>query len=137
MVIIDADVIIELLRKNPLAKSFILNEVGNKNIVLSCITIAEIQQGARNKEDLQRINKLLRQYIIVPINYSISDIFEKLFEKFILSHDSKIPDTLVASTALHYNLPLLSINQKHFKHIPDLSLVKHNIIPLGGKSLLP
>jgi len=137
MVIIDADVIIELLRKNPLAKSFILNEVGNKNIVLSCITIAEIQQGARNKEDLQRINKLLRQYIIVPLNYSISDIFEKLFEKFILSHDSKIPDTLVASTALHYNLPLLSINQKHFKHIPGLSLVKHNIVPLGGKLLLP
>lgn len=122
MVIIDADVIIELFRKNPLAKSFILNEVGNQNIVLSCITIAEIQQGANSKEDLQYINKLLRQYIVVPINYSISNIFEKLFEKFILSHDSKIPDTLVAATALHYKLPLLSINQKHFKHIPDLIL---------------
>lgn len=136
MVIIDADVIIELFRKNPLAKSFILNEVGNQNIVLSCITLAEIQQGARDKEDLQHINKLLRQYIVVPINYSISDIFKKLFERFILSHDSKIPDTLVAATALHYNLPLLSINQKHFKHIPALSLVKHNIVPLDGKTLL-
>lgn len=78
MVIIDADVIIELLRKNPLAKSFIINEVGNANIILSCITVAEIQQGANSKE----------------------------------------------------------INQKHFKHIPNLILMKHDIIPLRGKTVL-
>ena len=137
MVIIDADVIIELLRKNPLAKSFISNEVGSQNIILSCITVAEIQQGANNKEDLQQINKILKQYILVPIDYSISNIFATLFEKFTLSHSSGIPDTLVAATALHYNLPLLSINQKNFKHIPNLILVKRNIVPLQKKSLLP
>lgn len=42
MVIVDADVIIELLRKNPLAKSFITNQVGFDNVVLSCITIAKV-----------------------------------------------------------------------------------------------
>lgn len=135
MVIIDADVIIELLRKNPSVKSFILSKVGNQNIFLSCITLAEIQQGARNKGDLQYINKLLRQYIAVPINYSISDIFRKLLERYILSHDSKIPDTLVASTGLHYNLLLSSIIKNKFKLIPGLSLVKHNIVPLDGKTL--
>lgn len=136
MVIIDADVIIEVLRKNPLAKSFISNEVGSQNIIISCITVAEIQQGANNKEDLQQINKILKQYIKVSIDYSISNIFATLFEKFTLSHSSAIPDTLIAATALHYNLTLLSINQKHFKHIPNLILVKHNIVPLQNKSLL-
>lgn len=71
MVVIDADVIIELFRKNPIAKSFIINEVGNENIILSCITVAEILQGAKNKEDLVQINKMLRQHIVVPINYSV------------------------------------------------------------------
>jgi predicted nucleic acid-binding protein len=133
MVLIDADVIIELLRKNPLAKSFIDNEIGGLNIILSCITVAEIQQGAMSKENLQQINKMLKQYIVVPIDYSISNIFEGLFENYTLSHDCGIPDTLVAATALHYNLPLLTINQKHFKHIPNLILVKHNIVPLKTK----
>jgi len=137
MVIIDADVIIELLRKNPLAKSFIYEEVGSVNMILSCITVAEIQQGARSKENLQQINKMLKQYIVVPIDYSISNIFATLFENYTLSHDCGIPDTLVAATALHYNLPLLTINQKHFKQIPDLMLVKHNIVPLKTKPLLP
>ena len=132
MVIIDA----EVLRKNPLAKSFISNEVGSQNIILSCIAVAEIQQGASNKEDLQQINKILKQYILVPIDYSISNIFATLCEKFTLCHSSGIPDTLIAATALHYNLPLLSINQKHFKHRPNLILVKHNIAPLKNKSLL-
>jgi predicted nucleic acid-binding protein len=133
MVLIDADVIIELLRKNPLAKSFIDNEIGGLNIILSCITVAEIQQGAMSKENLQQINKMLKQYIVVPIDYSISNIFESLFGNYTLSHDCGIPDTLVAATALHYNLPLLTINQKHFKHIPNLILVKHNIVPLKTK----
>ena len=133
MVIIDA----EVLRKNPLAKSFISNEVGSQNIILSCIAVAEIQQGASNKEDLQQINKILKQYILVPIDYSIFNIFATLFEKFTLCHSSGIPDTLIAATALHYNLPLLSINQKHFKHRPNLILVKHNIALLKNKSLLP
>lgn len=137
MVIIDADVIIELFRKNPIAKSFIINEVGNENIILSCITVAEILQGAKNKEDLLQINKMLKQYIVLPINYSISNIFASLFQNYVLSHDTGIADTLVTATALHYNLPLLSINQKHFKHIPNLILVRHNIIPLKGKSFLP
>ena len=93
MVIIDADVIIELLRKNPLAKSFIYEEVGSVNMILSCITVAEIQQGARSKENLQQINKMLKQYIVVPIDYSISNIFATLFENYTLSHDCGIPDT--------------------------------------------
>ncbi len=133
MVIIDADFMIELMRKNHSAKSFIINEVGNENIILSCITVAEILQGANNKENLQQLNKILKQYIVLPVDHFISDIFSSLFQKYVLSHDTGIPDTLVAATALHYNLPLLSINQKHFKHIPNLQLIKHNIIHLKGK----
>lgn len=136
MVIIDADVIIELFRENVLAKAFMINEIGNENIILSYITIAEILQGANNKENLHQINKFLKQYIVVPIDYSISDIFSSLFQRYVLSHNAGIADTLVAATALHYNLPLLSMNQKHFRHIPDLKLLKHNILPLKGKSFL-
>ncbi len=53
MVIVDADVMIELLRKNPTAASFLKNEIGAFNVILSAITVAEIQQGATSKENLQ------------------------------------------------------------------------------------
>lgn len=136
MVIIDADVMIELLRKNTSAKSFIINEIEGENLILSCITVAEILQGANNKENLQQLTKFLKEYIIVPIDYHISDIFTLLFQKYVLSHHATIPDILVAATALHYDLTLLTINQKHFKYIAGLKLVKHNIVPRQGKSFL-
>jgi predicted nucleic acid-binding protein len=49
MVIVDADVVIEVLRKNPAVTSYLRNDIGAFNIVLSAVTIAEIQQGATNK----------------------------------------------------------------------------------------
>jgi predicted nucleic acid-binding protein len=43
MVVVDADVMIELLRKNPGIASFLRNDVGAFNIALSAVTVAEIQ----------------------------------------------------------------------------------------------
>jgi predicted nucleic acid-binding protein len=60
MVVVDADVMIEVLRKNPAVASYLRNDIGAFNIVLSAVTIAEIQQGATNKESLQQINRLLK-----------------------------------------------------------------------------
>lgn len=136
MVIVDADVIIEVLRKNPTAASFLKNEIGAFNVVLSAITVAEIQQGAASKENLQQINRILKQYIVLPIEYQISNIFSALVNKYVLSHDTDIGDMIVAATSLHYQLPLLTMNHKHYKHIPNLQLVKHNIKPLQGGSLI-
>lgn len=135
MVIVDADVMIEVLRKNPAIAAYLRNEVEAVNIVLSAVTIAEIQQGATNKENFQQINRFLRQYIILPIGHQISNIFSNLVQKYVLSHDTDIADTFVAATALHYQLPLLTMNQKHYKHIPRLQLIQHTLKPLqGGKA---
>ncbi len=53
-----------------------------------------------------------------------------------LSHDTDIADMIVAATCLYYQLPLATMNHKHYKHIPNLQLIKHNIKPLQGGSLL-
>ena len=132
MVVVDADVMIEVLRKNPAVVSYLRNDIGAFNIVLSAITIAEIQQGATNKERLQQINRFLKQYIVLPIDHHISNIFSSLVQKYVLSHDTYIGDTFVAATALYYQLPLLTMNYKHYKHIPNLQLIRHNLKPLQG-----
>lgn len=50
MVVVDADVMIEVLRKNPSVASYLRNDIGAFNVVLSAITVAEIQQGATNQK---------------------------------------------------------------------------------------
>nr|VFK50636.1 MAG: hypothetical protein BECKTC1821D_GA0114238_11158 [Candidatus Kentron sp. TC] len=34
----------------------------------------------------------------------------------------KIPDALIAATAIHLALPLMTANQKDFEHVPDLTV---------------
>lgn len=132
MVITDADIIIEVFRKNPVALSFLTNNIGPYEILLSAVTVAEIQQGAQNKENLQQINKFLKQFIILPVDFHVSEIFSRLVSKYVLSHDTDIADTMVAATCLHYQIPLLTMNQKHYKHIPGLQIIKHQIKPIKG-----
>jgi predicted nucleic acid-binding protein len=134
MVVVDADVMIEVLRKNPATASYLRNEIGAFNIVLSAVTVAEIQQGATSKENLQQISRFLKQYLVLPIDYHISNIFSTLVQKYVLSHNTDIGDSFVAATALHFQLPLLTMNVKHYKHIPNLQLIRHNLKPLQGGS---
>ena len=84
MVITDADIIIEVFRKNPVALSFLTNNIGPYEILLSAVTVAEIQQGAQNKENLQQINKVLKQFIILPVDFHVSEIFSRLVSKYVL-----------------------------------------------------
>ncbi|HET6255723.1 MAG TPA: hypothetical protein VFE32_16720 [Puia sp.] len=56
MVVVDADVMIEVLRNNPGVASYLRNDIGAFNIALSAVAVAEIQQGATNKENLRRLS---------------------------------------------------------------------------------
>ena len=50
----------------------------------------------------------------------IAILSSKLTNLFSLSHNLKIPDSIIVSTALIYDLPLYTHNIKDFKYIPDL-----------------
>jgi len=79
--------------------------------------------GARNKQEIQIIRKQLDNYSQPLITDDISKIFVELFQQYSLSHKPSVPDTLIAATALYYDLPLLTINKKDFVYFPDLKLL--------------
>ena len=69
------------------------------------------------------IENQLAKYTTIPLNIDISEIFFDLFKTFTLSHRPGIADTLIAATALYYNLPLYTLNKKHFQFIPGIVLL--------------
>lgn len=52
----------------------------------------------------------------------IANLSSQLIDVFSLSHNLEIPDGIIASTALIYDLPLFIHNVKDFKYIPKLKL---------------
>lgn len=54
----------------------------------------------------------------IAIDADIKDIAIKIRRNYRL----KLPDAVIAATALHLDLPLITRNMKDFKDIPDLKL---------------
>lgn len=82
----------------------------------------ELIQGSRDKIELEKIDKFLKQFKILPITQKISKKSMKLIKKYSISHGLLIPDALIAGTAITKNFPLWTFNRKDFKFIDDLIL---------------
>ena len=122
MVIFDTNILIELYRGNLAVKEEI-QQLKSNVFYVSSITVAEFMVGAKNKDDLKRIEDQLSKYTPIPINTEITEIFVDLFKTFTLSRRPDIPDILIAATALYYHLPLYTLNKKHFQYIPGIELI--------------
>ena len=121
--IIDTDFVILYLKKDPKTlekfRELIENNKQSK-IYTTHVSAWELYRGAyissRKEENLRKINKFLSYLPILPFTEEIDKRFGMLFVK--LENDGKrigVMDTLIASIALEYNLPVVTRNVKHFE----------------------
>ena len=101
-------------------------EVGASRICLSEITVAELKYGAEksNRPEYHRLraDSFCTKFEIRPI-YPVLDVFafEKArLEKLGLRLDDF--DLLIGSTAIHYDLVLVTNNVKHFERMQRLNI---------------
>ncbi len=119
--LVDTDVMIWYMRGNAKAAKVIerLNTFS-----ISVVTYIELMQGMRNKQELSKFRKSIRNWNckIIHIDESIS--FKAMFyiERYCLGHSLKLADALIATTALVHGMSLVSCNDKHFKMIKELKV---------------
>lgn len=121
LVLCDTDVLIAFYKQNKDIVS-LLREIGYTNILISVITSGELVYGAINKRELSRIKKDLDHLKIVNLTPQISEQFFDLMYKYSLSHNLRLPDALIAATAITLNVELLTLNQKDFRYMGELKL---------------
>lgn len=63
--------------------------------------------------------------MIVNVSEEISDKAVESLTKYRLSHGLLIPDAFIASTAIVLNISFLSKNQKDYRFIEELKLLKY------------
>lgn len=120
MILCDTDILIEFYKNN----STVIHElryIGLKQLAISAITQAELYYGAINKFELNKIKKHLGLVKILPVDVKVSSQFIKLMEIYSLSHKLRIPDALIASTALVYQMDLYTFNHKDFRFIKGVN----------------
>jgi predicted nucleic acid-binding protein len=121
--IIDTDVLIWNLRGNVSARNIIHENVP---FSISVITYMELLQGMRDKRELGIFIKQLTEWNvnIIQINNDISTRAMIYVEEYCLSHSMELADSLIAATCVNNREILLTANDKHYKHIPNMQIVK-------------
>lgn len=127
MVICDSDTLIDYLDENAKRHSnavdVIENKIGLDNAMISVVTKMEILAGASNKKEQTELAKHIDGFALSLINDKVSLKALELFLKYNLSHSLKIPDAIIAATAIEAEVELFTYNTKDFKFISGLKLL--------------
>ncbi|MGH7961785.1 MAG: type II toxin-antitoxin system VapC family toxin [Candidatus Binatia bacterium] len=104
-----------------------LDRLENSRIYVSYISVGEAYEGAFASVNPQAHLVSLRQFLSAYHSLTLDDsVMERFAElrAFLRRRGQLIPDfdLLIAATALHYGLTLLTFNQRDFARIPELKL---------------
>src|ERR1039457_1224548 len=123
MVLMDTDVFIWYLRGNEKAYDTIENL---NSFSISVITYMELVQGMKNKKELNSLRQALHGWNtkLVYISEEISTKAMFYVEQHFLSHSMQLADALIGATAINCGLPILTGNDKHYKVLGDLVVLK-------------
>ncbi len=125
MSIVDTDILIDASRGESDAIDCLLRLEKTSTLAISAVTQLELVVGCRDKIELRDLEKFLKRYKILKITDQISDKAVEIVKRYYLSHGLLIADALIASTALIYDEPLISRNQRDFRFIKNLNLLPY------------
>lgn len=123
-VLVDTSVIIDYFRKTNKEQTFFVQLANNYRIYISNITKFELDIGIRQFRQHTFLEELYTKIDILELNTACTDLAAKLHRE--LKAENKLislPDLLIAATAIVYELPLATMNLKHFKRIKPLNCI--------------
>lgn len=128
----DTDVLIDYFKKQQYAIDLVTALIHKADLATSVIVVAELRVGWNEKEAATYLPILHTLFPSVGITNDIAE----LGGKFRRDYQTKgkailLPDALIAATAIHHNLTLLTRNTKDFP-MPELQMVKADSFSAKG-----
>ncbi len=105
-----------------------LDELFPEGLGISIISLAELYQGVFYSRTPETDERELRRFLDNVRVLSVDDAICRIFaiERGRLKAEGNVIgnfDTLIAATAIHHNLTLLTNNRRHFERIRGLSII--------------
>ncbi|HLF26039.1 MAG TPA: PIN domain-containing protein [Anaerolineae bacterium] len=113
MILLDTDVMIDVLRKHSPAAAW-LQVSPTEELGLPRLALMELLQGCRTLDEQQRVQALLRPYILYwPTQADCARALAD-FTAYHLSHNLGVLDSLIAETVIGLGVALATFNEKHY-----------------------
>jgi predicted nucleic acid-binding protein len=117
--VLDTCVVIDVLRGKNAAIDFVtgLQEAP----ALSVVTVTELVAGCRNAKERRAVDRLLSHYVILDVGFDIAALAGEFIQRYGPSHGTDPIDALIAATAIAHDVPLATLNLKHFPMFAGLT----------------
>lgn len=122
MLLLDTDVMVDLWRGYAPALEWFRGLP--ETPAISVVTALELLNGCRNRREQEAVEQLIEQMDVLYLDEATCIRALGYFREFHLSHNLGLLDALIAATAVLYGRPLCSFNEKHYRAVSDLRLVK-------------
>ncbi len=123
-ILIDTSIVIDYLRKKNKAKSQFIKLFQKYELYISVISIFELYNGATTDSKRNDIKSVCNNIDIIDFDLSSAKLSSKIFRN--LRDDNKLiefRDILIGATALDNNMPIATLNEKHFNRIDKLEIL--------------
>jgi predicted nucleic acid-binding protein len=124
MILLDSSILIDFFRKKE-KKNTLLFELTNqdKNLYISTITYYEVGVGNR-KNHYEFWNEFTEYLTVLPFDKVCSDSAIEIYQELIKKNELiDLADLFIGATAITHNIPLATLNKKHFKRIKGIELI--------------
>lgn len=93
----------------------------NSIVIVATVTIFELFVGATDEYKWQHIKKLTEDLKLIAFSKSIAVRAAKIYQQLkSVNQIIEFRDIFIAATAIDADLPLLTLNKKHFERIEGL-----------------
>jgi len=116
--LIDTDVLVDYLRGEPAAVTFLENQPGEMK--LSALTVAELFAGVRDGREREVLENFVATFAVVPVTAATARQGGLFRRDYGPSHGVGLADAIIAAAALAENAVLTTLNRRHFPMLADV-----------------
>lgn len=119
----DTGIFIEHLRAKDKLSTTLYEISENTEIYVSAVTVYELYMGATTKDKENDVMVITENFTVLPFTETIAQKAAELYHKLRLSNQMiEFRDIFIAATCIVHELPIVTLNKKHFKRIDGLKI---------------
>lgn len=125
MILLDSSILIDFFRKKDKTKTTFFRLIDiYQSFAISSVTLYEIGIGAKS-DDQKFWDNLFRNFIVLPFDGNAAKTAIKIRSDLKrLKFNLDFADLQIASIAISQDIPLSTLNLKHFEQVPGLKLIE-------------
>ncbi len=123
--VIDTSIFIEHLRSRDKSLTTLYGLADEPELFISAVSLYELYMGATSKEKMQDVAGLMQGLTVLPFTDEVALRAGQIYHQLRASNKLiEFRDIFIAATCLTFNLPIATLNKKHFRRIDGLKILR-------------